>query len=115
MLALLLPVVEKHVLEQLGELGVGLDALPVVELGEQLDIQRQRQHRPGALAEHGAGDVVGIDVEAIALGQHLADHRVDAAEQRLVLQFLVAEPNQRLECDLVAEPVIVAQLRAPWR
>jgi hypothetical protein len=32
------------------------------------------------------------------------------AEQRLVLQFLVAEPHQRLERDLVAEPVIVAQL-----
>ena len=108
-LAFLLPVVEEHVLEQLGELGVGLDALAVVELGEQLDVQRQRQHRPGALAEHGAGDVVGVDVEAVAVGQHVADHRVDAAEQRLVLQLLVAEPHQRLERNLVAEPVVVAQ------
>ena len=109
-LAFLLPVEEEHVLEQLGELGVGLDALAVVRLGEQLDVERQRQHRPGALAEHGAGDVVGIDVEAIAGGQHVADHRVDAAEQLLVLQLLVAEADQRLERDLVAEPVVAAEL-----
>ena len=32
-------------LEQLGESGVGLDALAIVELSEQLDIQGQRQHR----------------------------------------------------------------------
>ena len=108
-LAFLLPVIEEHVLEQFGEFGVGFDALAIVELSEQLDVQRQCQHRPGALAEHGAGDGVGVDVEAIAVGQHIADHRVDAAEQRLVLQLLVAEPNQRLERNLVAEPVIVAQ------
>jgi hypothetical protein len=30
--------------------------------------ERQRQHRPGALAEHGVGDGVGVDVEAIAGG-----------------------------------------------
>ena len=111
MLAFLLPVIEEHVLEQLGELGVGIDALAIVELGEQLDIQRQRQHRPGALAEHGMGDGVGVDVEAIAGGQNVADHRVDAAEQRLVLQLLVAEPDQRLERNLVAEPVILAQFQ----
>ena len=56
-------------------------------------------------------DGVGIDVEAIAVGQNVADHRVDAAEQRLVLQLLVAEPNQRLERNLVAEPMIVAQFQ----
>ena len=110
-LAFLLPVIEEHVLEQFGELGVGINALAIVKLGEQLDIQRQRQHRPGALAEHSVSDGVGIDVEAIAVGQNLADHRIDAAEQRLVLQFLVAEPNQRLERNLVAEPVVFAQLQ----
>src|SRR5436190_1457344 len=41
-LALLLPMVEEDVLEQLGELIVGIDALAIVELREQLDIQRQR-------------------------------------------------------------------------
>ena len=56
------------------------------------------------------GDVVGVDVEAIAGGQDVADHRVDAAEQLLVLQLLVAEADQRLERDLVAEPVVAAQL-----
>src|SRR5262249_30806385 len=35
----------------------------------------------------------------------------DAAEQRLVLQLLVAEPNQRLKRNLVAEPMIVAQFK----
>ena len=110
-LALLFPVKEEHVLEQLGELGIVSDALEIVRLREQLDIQRQRQHRPGALAEHGVGDGIGVDVEPIAGGQHLADHRVDAAEQRLVLQLLVAEPHQRLERVLVAEPVLVAQFQ----
>ena len=56
-------------------------------------------------------DGVGVDVKAIAFGQHVADHRVDAPEQRLVLQLLVAEPDQRLECNLVAEPMVVAQLQ----
>ena len=56
------------------------------------------------------GDGVRIDVKAIPKGQYIADHRVDAAEQRLVLQLLITEPNQRLERDLVAEPMIVAQL-----
>src|SRR5262245_51039910 len=57
------------------------------------------------------GDSVWVDVEAVAIGQDLADHRVDAAEQRLVLQLLVAEPNQRLEGNLVAEPMVVAELQ----
>ena len=56
-------------------------------------------------------DIVWVDVEAIAVGQHLARHLVDAAEQCLVLQLLVAEPNQRLERDLVAEPMIFAEFQ----
>ena len=67
-LAFFLPVIEEHVLEELRELGVGRDALAVMKLREQLDVQRQRQHRPGALAEHRVGDGVGVDVEAIAGG-----------------------------------------------
>ena len=58
-----------------------------------------------------ACDGVGIDVEAIAVRQNVADHRLDAAKQRLVLQLLVAEPNQRLERNLVAETVILAQFK----
>jgi hypothetical protein len=57
------------------------------------------------------GDGVRIDVKAIPRGQYIADHRVDAAEQRLVLQLLITEPNQRLERNLVAEPMIVAQFQ----
>ena len=110
-LAFLLPVIKEHILEELGELGVGIDALAIVELSEQLDIQGQRQDRPAALAEHRVGDGIGVEVEAVAAGQNLADHRLDAAEQRLVLQLLVAEPNQRLERHLIAKPVIPAQLQ----
>jgi hypothetical protein len=106
-----LPVIEEDVLEQLGELGVGLDTLAIVELGEQLDVQCQRQHRPGALAEHRVGDAVGVDVETVTCGQNVADHGVDATEQRLVLKFLVTETHQRFERNLIAEPVIVAQIQ----
>ena len=80
-------------MEQLGKFGIVIDALAIMELGEQLDIQRQCQHRPGTLAKHSAGDGVGVDVEVIAVGQNIADHRVDTAEQRLVLQLLFAEPD----------------------
>jgi hypothetical protein len=89
-------------------LGVWLNALSIVQLSEQLDVQRQSQHRPCTLAEHRPSDGVRVDVEAIAVRQHLADHRVDAAEQSLVLQLLVTEANQRFERNLVAEPVLVA-------
>ena len=111
MLAFLLPVEEEHVLEQRRQLAVGIDALAIMQLGEQLDMKRQRQHRPRALAQHRSGDGVGIGVEAIAGGQDLADHRLDPAEQRLVLQLLVAEADQRLERDLVADPVVAAHLQ----
>jgi len=64
-----------------------------VKLGEQLDMQCQRQHRPVALGEHGAGDRIGVDIKAIAVGQNLANHRIDAAKQGLVLQLLGTEPH----------------------
>jgi hypothetical protein len=103
MLAFLLPVIQEYILEQLGELGVGVDALAIVSLSEELNIQCQRQHRPSAFAEHCAGDRVGVEIEAVAAGQNLADHRIDAAEQRLMFQLLVAEPDQRLDHNLVAK------------
>jgi hypothetical protein len=82
-----------------------------VELRKELDVERQGQHRPRALAEHGVSDAIGVDVEAIAVGQHLANQRVDPAEQRLMFQLFIAEPDQRLERNLVPEPVIVAQFQ----
>ena len=38
------------------------------------------------------------------------DHRLEAAEQLLVLELLVGQAHQRLERDLVAEPVTAADL-----
>ena len=109
-LALVLPVEEKHVLEQFRQLAIGLDTLAIVILYEELDMQRQHKHGPRALSEHGPCHLVGIDIEAIAGRQRLAHHRLDAAEQRLVLDLLVAEPHQRLERVLVAQPVVAADL-----
>ena len=80
MLALLLPVIEEHVLEERGQLVVRLDAVSVVQLGEQFDVQREGEHRPGALAEDHARDVVGVHVETVAGGQGLTDQVVDTAE-----------------------------------
>ena len=85
--------------------------LSIMQLCEQLDIEGEGQHRPCAFTEHGMGDIVGIGVEAIAVGQHLTNHCVDPAEQRLMLQLLIAEPDQCLERNLIAEPVIVAQFQ----
>ena len=45
----------------------------------------KRQNCPRTLAQDRAGDAVRIDVEAIAVREHFADHRVHAAEQRLML------------------------------
>src|SRR3954452_796400 len=54
---------------------------------------------------------IGVDVETIAIGQNLTDHLIDTAKQCLMLQLFVAEPNERLKRNLVAEPVILAQLQ----
>ena len=115
MLTLLLSVIEEYILEQLGQLGVGVDALAIVSLSEELNIQGQRQHRPSTFAEHGAGDHVGVEIETVAAGQYLADHRIDAAEQCLVLQLLVAEPDQRLDHNLVAQRGDRGSIPVPWR
>jgi hypothetical protein len=55
------------------------------------------------------GDGVGVDVETITGRQNVADHPVDAAEKLLMLQLLIAEPNQGLKRNLVAKPMIVAE------
>src|SRR5436305_5171440 len=76
-LTFLFPVKKEHVLEQLGELGIGVDALTIVELGEQLDIQRQCQHRPGTFSKYSMCDGVVIEVKPIASGKNVTDHSVD--------------------------------------
>ena len=86
-----------------------------MSLSEALNIQGQRQHRPSAFAEHSRGDSVGVEIEAVAGGQNLADHRIDAAEQCLVLQLLVAEPDQRLDHNLVAQRGDRGSIPVPWR
>jgi hypothetical protein len=53
---------------------------------------------------------LGSAITHVAVGHVRADHGLDAAEQFLVLEFLVAEADQRLERDLVAQPVIAADL-----
>lgn len=68
-LAFLTPVIEKHVLKQLGQFTVGIYALAIMKLCEQLDVESQAEYRPGAFSKHGAGDAVRIDVEAIADGR----------------------------------------------
>ena len=102
---------KEHVLEQFGQQRIGVDALTVMKLGKQLDIQRQRQHRPGTFAKNRTGDGIVVDVKPVTAGQNVTGHRVHEAEQSLVFQLLVAEPYQRLERDLIAEPMILAQLK----
>ena len=60
MLRLLAPVEEEHVLEQRRQRRIRLDALPIVDLREDLDVARQGEHGPGRLAEHETRDVVGL-------------------------------------------------------
>jgi hypothetical protein len=63
------------------------------------------QHGPARLAEYRARDFVGIGDQRITAG-HLRRQRVlDAAEQLLVLDLLVAEPHQPFERHLVAQAV----------
>jgi hypothetical protein len=92
-------------------IGVGLDALAIVHLGEELDMAGEREHRPGGLAQHRLGHVVRLRQEGVASRHALGDHRLDAAEQLLVLQFLVGKPHKRFERDLIAEPVFAADLQ----
>src|SRR5215471_5490493 len=110
-LAFLFPVEEEDVLVELGEIGVLTDAFTVMGLREQLDVQGQCQHGPAALAQHHRGDLVRVPSEAVTGRHHLGGQRFDAAEQRLVLQLLVTEPNQRLERDLISQPMIAAELQ----
>ena len=101
---------QEHVLPQLGQVRVRLDARPVVRLREQLDVERQPEHGPGRFAEHRAGDVVRLRLEAVARGHVGCGHLLEAAEQLLVLELFVGQTHQRFEGDLVAEPVALADL-----
>ena len=115
-LRLLLPVEQEHVLPQRREVRrrarCSSGSAPGVNSSMS---QRQREHRPGRLAQHRAGDVVGLRQERVARGHADGGHALEAAEQLLVLQLLVGEAHQRLERDLVAEPVVAAELERSWR
>jgi hypothetical protein len=79
--------------------------------GEELDVAGERQHGPGRLRQHDVRDLVGIG-HARVTGRHLGSGQLlDAAEELLVLQLLVAEPHQALQRELVAEPVVARQLQ----
>ena len=62
-------------------------------------------------AQHRLGDVVRLRQEGVAGGHALRDHRLHAAEQLLVLEFLVGKAHQCFERDLVAEPIFAAELQ----
>ena len=81
-----------------------------MDLREDLDVAGEREHRPRRLAEHDARDVVRIRQHAVARRHAFGGQRLDAAEQLLVLELLVAEAHERFERDLVAEPVVAADL-----
>jgi hypothetical protein len=106
---------EEHVLPEVGYLGIAVDALAVVIEREELDVAGEPEDGPGALAQHGVGDCVGLGHELVALGHALGHHRLEPAEELLVLQLLVGEAHERLEDDLVAQGMRsgdVDQLRA---
>src|SRR5215831_20685851 len=81
-----------------------------MELGEQLDVERERQHRPSALRKHCAGDVIWFCAKDVALGHRFPHHALDAPEQFLVLELLVAEAHKRFQSYLIARRVIATEL-----
>src|SRR5262249_2263997 len=94
---------------------VRIDALLVVALNEELDVAGERDHGPGRLREHCAGYIVRVGHAAIAFRHVARDERLDAPEQLLGLDLLVAEAHHRLERHLIPEPVLarlVEYLRA---
>ena len=111
MLRLLLPVIQEDVLPELRKIGIRLDARPVVRLREQLDHAGEREHRPRRLAKDDRGHLVRLWQELISRRHARRDHRLDAPEQLLVLELLVGEPDERLQRNLVAEPVVAAHLQ----
>ena len=103
MLGFFAPVIQQGVLEERRQITVGRHALAIVRLREQLNVQRERQHGPAALGQHGSSDVVGLPRKAVARGHCLCRQDLHATEQLLVLQLLVAEADQCLESHLVTE------------
>ena len=61
-LAFLPPMKEEHVPEQLRELGVGIDALAVMELGEQFDVSVSASTAQ-VICQARRGDAVGVDAK----------------------------------------------------
>ena len=77
---------------------------------EQLDVARQRQHRPRGLRQHSGCNAVRVEDERVAGGHALGAHALDAAEQLLMLDLFVAEPHHRFQRVLIAQPVVAAHL-----
>jgi hypothetical protein len=105
-LALIPPMEQKHIPEQRAQLFARSDALLVVSLHEQLDVTREREHAPRALAEHVARDVVRVRHPGVT-GRHARrDHGFHATEELLVLQLFAREAHESLKRSLIAQDVV---------
>jgi hypothetical protein len=60
--------------------------------------------------EYGLSNMIRVVIEAVPFGHVLRGQFLDAAEQLLVLELLVAEADQRFKRRLVAERVAAADL-----
>jgi hypothetical protein len=80
-----------------------------MQLREQLDVQGQGQHGPGAFAEHGPGHVVRLGQKRLA-GGHLCPSQVlNPSEQGLMLKFLVTKAPQGFQGDLLPQPGLATE------
>ncbi len=110
MLAFLEPVIAKDVAIEIRRLFVALDAFAIVNLREELDVAREREHGPGRFAQHAACDLGGIRDLGVAAQHFGADRALDAAEQLLVFELFVAEAHESFEHDLIAESLFGREL-----
>src|SRR4051812_32708924 len=101
---------QKYVAPKLRETFVVLDAALVVDLREDLDVARERKYGPRRLAENEVRHVVRIRRELVPRRHARRGQRLDAPEQFLVLQLLVAETDERLQGELIREPMVLADL-----
>jgi hypothetical protein len=103
--------IEKHIPEQFRELGIGLDALAKVVLHKYFNVKRKDHHSPARFSEHSASHPIGIDIEVVALGQDRTHHCIDAAEQSLVFELLIAKAHQGFKGVLIPKPMIAANFK----
>ena len=77
----------------------------IVRLDEELDVAREREHRPGALAKHDARHLVRIRDHRVTVRHVCSHHLLQAPKQFLVLEFFSREADEPLERVLVAQDV----------